>query len=98
MKSYILTGEKKIGYISLPDFYSGWEGDSQKGCANDVAKEILKLQKENIASQLQLLKAQVHPHFLFNTLNNIYSLSVEKSNKTPKIILKLSGKFNRGRR
>lgn len=48
VKSYILTGEKKVGYISLPDFYSGWEGDSQKGCANDVAKEILKLQKENI--------------------------------------------------
>jgi sensor histidine kinase YesM len=33
----------------------------------------LQLQKENIASQLQVLKAQVHPHFLFNTLNNIYS-------------------------
>jgi sensor histidine kinase YesM len=33
----------------------------------------LQLQKENAESQLQLLKAQVHPHFLFNTLNNIYS-------------------------
>jgi len=33
----------------------------------------LQLQKENVESQLQLLKAQVHPHFLFNTLNNIYS-------------------------
>lgn len=33
----------------------------------------LQLQKENISSQLQLLKAQVHPHFLFNTLNNIYA-------------------------
>lgn len=33
----------------------------------------LQLQKENLAAQLQLLKAQVHPHFLFNTLNNIYS-------------------------
>lgn len=33
----------------------------------------LQLQKENADSQLQLLKAQVHPHFLFNTLNNIYS-------------------------
>ena len=33
----------------------------------------LQLQKENTESQLQLLKAQVHPHFLFNTLNNIYS-------------------------
>lgn len=33
----------------------------------------LRLQKENIQSQLQVLKAQVHPHFLFNTLNNIYA-------------------------
>ena len=33
----------------------------------------LRLQKENIESQLQVLKAQVHPHFLFNTLNNIYA-------------------------
>ncbi len=33
----------------------------------------LQLQKENVEAQLQLLKAQVHPHFLFNTLNNIYS-------------------------
>ncbi len=32
-----------------------------------------QLMKENIAAQLQLLKAQVHPHFLFNTLNNIFS-------------------------
>lgn len=33
----------------------------------------LQLQKENIAAQLRLLQAQVHPHFLFNTLNNIYA-------------------------
>lgn len=33
----------------------------------------LQLQKENVEARLQLLKAQVHPHFLFNTLNNIYS-------------------------
>lgn len=33
----------------------------------------LQLQKENISSQLQLLTAQVHPHFLFNTLNNVYA-------------------------
>ena len=50
----------------------------------------LQLQKENAESQLQLLKAQVHPHFLFNTLNNIYSFSLENSPKTPGLILKLS--------
>jgi carboxyl-terminal processing protease len=48
VKSFILKGEKKIGYISLPGFYTEWENTSGKGCSNDVAKEILKLKEENI--------------------------------------------------
>jgi two-component system sensor histidine kinase AlgZ len=47
-------------------------------------------QQEKITAELQLLKAQVHPHFLFNTLNNIYSFSMDNSPKTPELILKLS--------
>jgi two-component system, LytTR family, sensor histidine kinase AlgZ len=53
-------------------------------------RDWMLAQKEKITAELQLLKAQVHPHFLFNTLNNIYSFSVEKSPKTPVLILKLS--------
>jgi hypothetical protein len=53
-------------------------------------REWLKSQKEKITAEIQLLKAQVHPHFLFNTLNNIYSFSLEGSPKTPGLILKLS--------
>jgi carboxyl-terminal processing protease len=48
VKSYILNGTKKIGYISLPGFYTEWENTSSLGCANDVAKEIVKLKQENI--------------------------------------------------
>lgn len=49
VKSYILQGDRKIGFISLPAFYSDWEGEQGiNGCANDVAKEIVKLKKENI--------------------------------------------------
>jgi carboxyl-terminal processing protease len=48
VKSLILEGDKKIGYISLPGFYSAWGGSESSRCANDVAKEILKLKKENI--------------------------------------------------
>jgi len=48
VKGYVLKGEKKIGYISLPDFYTSWEDENGSGCANDVAKEIVKLKKENI--------------------------------------------------
>ncbi len=50
----------------------------------------VQAQQEKITAELQLLKAQVHPHFLFNTLNNIYSFSLENSPKTPDMVLKLS--------
>ncbi|MGN6291263.1 MAG: sensor histidine kinase [Chitinophagaceae bacterium] len=50
----------------------------------------LQLQKENTESQLRLLTAQVHPHFLFNTLNNIYSQTQEESPRGSKMIMDLS--------
>jgi carboxyl-terminal processing protease len=48
VKGYVLSGEKKIGYISLPDFYTNWEDENGSGCANDLAKEIVRLKRENI--------------------------------------------------
>lgn len=48
VKGFVLQGEKKIGYILLPGFYTEWENESGSSCANDVAKEIVKLKKENI--------------------------------------------------
>lgn len=50
----------------------------------------IQLQKENTAAQMRLLTAQVHPHFLFNTLNNIYSQTQLESPKGSKMILALS--------
>lgn len=50
----------------------------------------MNMQKEKLSAELQLLKAQVHPQFLFNTLSSIYSFSLENSSKTPGLILKLS--------
>jgi LytS/YehU family sensor histidine kinase len=47
------------------------------------------LQKENANAELRLLKAQIHPHFLFNTLNNIYSFTLDKSPQAKNIIKKL---------
>ena len=49
------------------------------------------LAKENANAELQLLKAQVHPHFLFNTLNNIYSFSLNQSPQAGTLVKKLSG-------
>jgi two-component system LytT family sensor kinase len=49
--------------------------------------EVIQQQQE---AQLQFLKQQINPHFLFNTLNNIYSLAVTGSDKTAGMVLKLS--------
>jgi LytS/YehU family sensor histidine kinase len=48
------------------------------------------LENEKLISELAFLKSQINPHFLFNSLNNIYSLAYQKSEKTPEAILKLS--------
>lgn len=50
----------------------------------------LQLQKENTEAQLQLLTAQVHPHFLFNTLNNIFSKTQTESPDGSRMIMSLS--------
>jgi two-component system, LytTR family, sensor histidine kinase AlgZ len=57
-------------------------------------RDWIQAQQEKVTAELQLLKAQIHPHFLFNTLNNIYSFSLENSPKTPDMILKLSSLLN----
>ncbi len=46
--------------------------------------------QENLKARLQLLKQQLQPHFFFNTLNSLYSLSLQKSDEAPAMILKLS--------
>ncbi|GJM33036.1 MAG: hypothetical protein DHS20C18_20370 [Saprospiraceae bacterium] len=52
-----------------------------------IALETIHQQNE---AQLQFLRAQINPHFLFNTLNNIYALAVAKSDNTATMVLKLS--------
>jgi len=47
-------------------------------------------EKEKLQTELSYLKAQINPHFLFNTLNSIYALSMEKSDDTPQAVVKLS--------
>lgn len=53
--------------------------------------EVEKLKSSVQESELQFLKSQINPHFLFNNLNNLYSYALEGSPKTPEIILEMSG-------
>ncbi|WP_165940189.1 sensor histidine kinase [Dyadobacter psychrotolerans] len=51
---------------------------------------IVLLEKEKSQAELNLLKQQLNPHFFFNTLNNLYALSLQKSSETPEVILQLA--------
>ena len=70
------------GFILLVRYYKIWY---KKQRENEM------LMQENSQAELQLLKAQVHPHFLFNTLNNIYALTMDDPSKAATAVQKLSG-------
>jgi len=67
----------KYNYLSL---------EKQKTLENKFLQTQLQLKKE----ELKFLKMQIHPHFLFNTLNTLYGFALKKADETPEMILKLS--------
>lgn len=56
----------------------------------DLNFKLVKIEQQKLEAELNTLKGQLNPHFLFNSLNNIYSLALIKSDKVPELILKLS--------
>jgi two-component system LytT family sensor kinase len=57
----------------------------------ELFRRYIKLEKELNQAKEQLLRNQLHPHFLFNAFNSLYSLSLKNHPETPDYILKLSG-------
>ncbi len=53
-------------------------------------RERQELETRTMQSELRFLKSQINPHFLFNTLNNLYALTLKKDDKAPEIVIKLS--------
>jgi len=62
-------------------FYKRW---------NEKDFQEQKVQKEKVEVELQMLKTQINPHFLFNTLNSIYVLAMKQSEQTANTVMKLS--------
>jgi len=68
--------------IPIPVFAALW--------AYEQWRWLKTLKADKAKAELALLKNQINPHFFFNTLNNLYGLVVEKSEKAPEVVLKLS--------
>ena len=58
--------------------------------AQRLLQATQQLEKEKLAAELKLLKSQINPHFLFNTLNNLYVLTLNNSENAPHMVHKLS--------
>ena len=57
---------------------------------NQLQRELLEKEKQRVHEELKALKAQINPHFFFNTLNSIYSMSLDKDERLPGTVLQLS--------
>jgi two-component system LytT family sensor kinase len=97
----LIRGDKSQYHVSFKDYYLGavfiscfflFLSTALKFMMDWFVNEKIKtaLENEKLSAELAFLKSQINPHFLFNTLNNIYSLAYQQSDKTPAAILKLS--------
>lgn len=69
-------------FLPIPILFFVWVFEQWKWLQN--------LKAEKAKTELSLLRTQINPHFFFNTLNNLYALTVKNSSQAPEVILKLS--------
>jgi len=61
------------------------------GHASAQERRVIHAEREQLTTELKFLKSQINPHFLFNSLNNIYTLTLLKDDQAPESLLKLAG-------
>lgn len=75
---------REFSFLTYPVIILGFISFNRK------QQRLLKLEEEKKSMELKILKNQLNPHFLFNTLNNLYILTLKKDDKAPEVIAKLS--------
>ncbi|GGZ85825.1 histidine kinase [Algibacter mikhailovii] len=70
-----------ISFVTSIKFIAEWFIEKKKN------ENLAKLQ---LSTELKFLRTQIQPHFFFNTLNNLYALTLQKSDNAPKLVIKLS--------
>ena len=78
----ILNGIYLLGLATAFKFLKDWIVQRQ---------QLQQIEKQQVETELAFLKSQVNPHFFFNTLNNLYALTLQRSDLAPEVVLKLSG-------
>jgi sensor histidine kinase YesM len=73
-----------VAFTSFLKFIKEWIA------LQDLNLKLARIEQQKLEAELKTLKGQLNPHFLFNSLNNIYSLALVKSDKVPGLILRLS--------
>ena len=81
---HFFTAGFYVGITTLIKFVKDWLQ------LQEINYNFSRIEKEKLEAELNSLKSQINPHFLFNCLNNIYSLALVNSPHTPQLILKLS--------
>jgi len=79
---------RRVTYLTSPMIFAGAVIIFQFYYRQNETVKALNSAK--LSAELKLLKAQLNPHFFFNTLNNLYSLALKKSDQTPGMILRLA--------
>ena len=82
--AYFFANLVYVAITSFLNFIKDWLS------LQDLNLKLAKIEQQKLEAELKTLKGQLNPHFLFNSLNNIYSLALIKSDKVPELILKLS--------
>lgn len=82
--AYFFSTLVYVGVTSFLKFIKDWVS------MQDINLKLVKIEQQKLEAELKTLKGQLNPHFLFNSLNNIYSLALIKSDRVPELILRLS--------
>lgn len=77
----VLSGIYEVGLVTTIKLTADWIYERTR---------VENLEKMQLSSELKYLRTQIQPHFFFNTLNNLYALTLKKSDNAPRMILKLS--------
>jgi two-component system LytT family sensor kinase len=82
--TYLMLLSACLSGIILIKLWDEWKNKKK------LEQKYQEIKENKIKTELEALKLQLNPHFLFNVLNTIYSNSIEKSDKTPEIVIKFS--------